>query len=56
MNVSEVDWYNAYMLGIHYMITFWQREGLGKWNNMVPKSQQYMMGVLNMCFYLKKET
>lgn len=35
------------MLSLHYIITFWQWEGFRKWNKMVPKSQQYMMRVLN---------
>lgn len=29
-NVSRIDWYNVYMLSIHYIITFWQWEGLRK--------------------------
>lgn len=44
------------MLSIHCIITFGQREGLRKWNKMVPKSQQCMMGALNTYLhFLKKD-
>ena len=55
-NVLEIDWYNIDMLSIHCIITFGQWEGLRKWNKMVPKSQQCMMGALNTYLhFLKKD-
>lgn len=54
-NVSEIGWYSIYMLSIHYIITFWQREGLRKWKKTVPKSQQYIIGALNTYLHFKKK-